>query len=116
MRQRIRVALPFCHVRLKTPKPLPAAYPSELKTLGDHLRKHRLNLGLYQKDVARILAVNTATIYNWENNYSQPAIKSIPRIIKFLGCDPLPKIHEGLPGCLKALRRKLGLSQNQLLQ
>jgi len=26
------------------------AYPNELKTLGDHLRKRRLDLGLFQKD------------------------------------------------------------------
>ena len=36
-------ALPFCHVRLSGPKPLPKAYPKHLKTLGDHIRKRRLD-------------------------------------------------------------------------
>ena len=35
---------------LKSPKP--GLYPRELKSLGDHLRKHRLDLGLSQKEVA----------------------------------------------------------------
>src|SRR5712691_8111311 len=46
-------ALPFCHVRLQAQKPLAAAYPRELWTLGDRVRKRRLDLGLRQKDVAR---------------------------------------------------------------
>lgn len=53
----VLVALPFCNIRLRDQKPLPHAYPAESKTLGDHLRKKRLDLGLFQKDVARILGV-----------------------------------------------------------
>ena len=65
----VTLALPFCHVRLKSPKPHPnSRYPKELNTLGDHLRKRRLDLDLVQKDVNRILGVDKTTITNWENN------------------------------------------------
>ena len=63
------VALPFCHVRLTARKPSPAAYPKEMKTLGDHLRKRRLDLGLLQREVADRLGVTKDTIHNWESNH-----------------------------------------------
>jgi transcriptional regulator with XRE-family HTH domain len=82
-------ALPFCHISLKGQKPLPKAYPQELKTLGDHLRKRRLDLKLLQRQVALVLGVDEATIWNWENNRSSPKLRCIPTIIKFLGYVPL---------------------------
>ena len=61
-------ALPFCHLVLKGQKPLPRAYPRELKSLGEHLRKRRLDLKLLQKEVAQKLGVDEASVWNWENN------------------------------------------------
>ncbi len=90
-----RVALPFCHITLKTQKPLPSAYPQTLKTLGDHLRKRRFDLDLLQKEVAQKIGVGESTIYNWENNLTKPALRYIPKIVKFLGYesyDP-PTMH-----------------------
>jgi len=85
-----------------------------LKTLGDHLRKKRLELGLLQKDVAKILGVSQDTIYNWENNRTSPSLRSIPKIIEFLGY--IPYDIQGLsPGEeLRLLRKCLGLSQEKL--
>ncbi|MHB1456746.1 MAG: helix-turn-helix domain-containing protein [Armatimonadota bacterium] len=83
-----RVALPFCHINLTAQKPVSAAYPLELKTIGDHLRKHRLDLELFQRDVAERLGADTTSVYNWENNIKSPAIRFIPRIIRFLGHSP----------------------------
>jgi hypothetical protein len=48
----LMVALPFCHVQLTARKQLLPAYPHELRTLGDHLRKPRIDLGLLQSNVA----------------------------------------------------------------
>lgn len=62
------VALPFCKIELKAPKPPPAGYPKILKTLGDHIRKKRLDLGLLQKDVAKIIGTTESTIWNREND------------------------------------------------
>jgi hypothetical protein len=45
--------LPFCKIVLKAKKPASALYPKKLNTLGDHLRRKRLDLKLFQKEVAR---------------------------------------------------------------
>jgi len=80
-------------VTLKAKKPLSSSYPKKLKTLGDHLRKKRLDLKLLQKEVAKRIGVNETTIWNWENNCSSPSLSYIPKIIKFLGY---------VPDCIKA--------------
>ncbi|HKZ19445.1 MAG TPA: helix-turn-helix transcriptional regulator [Acidimicrobiia bacterium] len=66
-------------------KPLPEAYPRELLTLGDRLRKRRLDLGLLQKDVAQQLGVSKDTVRNWEANRTQPGRLFLLRIAEFLG-------------------------------
>jgi DNA-binding XRE family transcriptional regulator len=83
-----RVALPCCHITLKAQKPLQCAYPQTLKTLGDHLRKRRLDLKLLQKVVAQKIGVGETSIYNWENNLTKPALRFIPKIVEFLGYVP----------------------------
>ena len=40
--------------------------PNEPKTLGERLKKRRLELHLFQKDVAKLIGTDTATIQNWE--------------------------------------------------
>lgn len=68
-----------------TQRPINTAYPEKLNFLGDHIRKQRLDLGLMQKDVAEILQVKKATIWNWENNRAEPDILHYPFIMDFLG-------------------------------
>jgi hypothetical protein len=67
-----RVPLPFSHLAFSARKPLPAAYPRGLSTLGDHLRKRRLDLGLLQREVADKLGVDEMTTCNWEINRTSP--------------------------------------------
>ncbi len=111
-------ALPFCEIILKAPKPSSFPYPKRLKTLGDHLRKRRLDLKLQQKEVAKKLDVSEATIYNWENNHTSSSLYSIPKIIKFLGYIPnfIPdNASAKTPGeKIVASRRLLGLTQKEL--
>ena len=64
------------------------AYPEHVTTLGDHIRKRRLDLGLHQKDIAVVVNATTPTITNWEKNRCDPALRVIPKIIKFLGYNP----------------------------
>lgn len=59
-------------------------------TLGDHLRRRRFELGLYQKDVAIQIGVTTSTIWNWENNWSSITLNCMPKVIEFLGYNPSP--------------------------
>ena len=107
-------ALPFCHITLKGQKPPPKAYPQELKTLGDHLRKRRLDLKLLQRQVALTLGVEEATIWNWENNYSSPKLHYIPRIIQFLGYVPFNNQAKTLGERIVNYRRLSGITQKEL--
>jgi DNA-binding XRE family transcriptional regulator len=63
-------------------------YPELPKKIGEHIRKHRMDLKLFQEDVANIIGVSECTVYNWEKRGHEPEIKHIPKIIKFLGYVP----------------------------
>jgi transcriptional regulator with XRE-family HTH domain len=105
--------LPFCHLVLTASKLQSSDYPSQLNTLGDHIRKRRLDLGLYQKDVAKRLGVDENTIWRWERNESNPMVHHIPAIIRFLGYSPLPE-PESLRDKLILRRKLLGVSQEAM--
>ena len=110
----LRVALPSCHIQLTGRKPLPPAYPRQLNTLGDHVRKRRLDLGLLQREAADKLGVDAMTICNWEINRTSPQLRLIPRIITFLGYVPYDTQPETLGKRIIAYRRLMGLSQKEL--
>lgn len=80
--------MPFCHLKLNALKPKASAYPKELKTWGDHIRAHRLDLGLYQEEVAARIGTTEQTITNWELNHTTPEVRFVPNIIGFLGYAP----------------------------
>jgi len=44
-------------------------YPANPKTIGEHIRKRRMDLGLMQREVAKIIGVTESTIWNWENGW-----------------------------------------------
>lgn len=83
-----------CHITLTGKKPRNPAYPKELKTIGDHIRKVRLDRKLLQKEVATLLNVCEDTITGWENGRTQPMIHCMPKIIDFLGYQPMEKNEE----------------------
>ena len=92
-------------------RPKPPEYPKELRTLGDHIRARRLDLGLDQIETARCLGVNAWTVLNWEKHYTVPHVWAYPAIMDFLGYCPvqypksvgerirLHRIHRGLTIC-----------------
>ena len=49
------------------------------------LKAARINTGLGQKDVARILGVSNKTISSWENGYTFPPADKINAICKLYG-------------------------------
>ena len=108
------LVLPFCHLTLKAKKPFPPGYPQILKTLGDHLRKRRLDLKLLQKEVAERIGVDKITIYYWENNRVKPSLTFIPKIIGFLGYIPFNKTFNSLGEQIITYRRLYGLTQKKL--
>jgi len=107
-------ALPFCHVSIKGERPLPKAYPKELKTIGDHIRKKRLDLKLHQYEIAPLIGVNKTTIFNWERNYSSPELRHIPKVIKFLGYIPFEKEPKALGEKIVYYRHLAGMTQKEL--
>ena len=84
----------------------------EPRTVGDHMRKRRCELGLSQKEVALRLGWSWRTVFNWENGKTTPAVKSIPAIIEFLGYDPFPH-PASLSDRLAAVRRAKGWTIKQ---
>ncbi len=106
--------MPFCHILLTARKPPPPSYPRELRSLGDHLGKRRLDLGMFQKEVAGRLQVDEATICNWETNRTSPQLRFIPRIIAFFGYCPYCPQSEQLGKRIISHRSTLGPSQLDL--
>src|ERR1700730_12486629 len=54
--------LPIRRLSLRVPLPRPA-YPTEPRTIGEHLKRRRLDLGLTQREAADALSANVATLY-----------------------------------------------------
>jgi transcriptional regulator with XRE-family HTH domain len=93
---------------LKADSPPRAGIPRSIEKIGDHLRRTRIERGLEQHQVARILRVTDSTVWNWENHRSSPPVPQCRRVIEFLGYDPFP-----IPGTfsekLVSFRRLKGL-------
>jgi transcriptional regulator with XRE-family HTH domain len=101
-------------VTLKTERPVSHAYPKFLITLGDHLRKRRLDLKLLQKEVAQKVGASETSIYNWENNRSTPSLCFLPKVIDFLDYTPYNTKTGSLGVRIKNYRKLLGLNQKKL--
>ncbi|NCP03599.1 MAG: helix-turn-helix domain-containing protein [Deltaproteobacteria bacterium] len=92
---------------------IPIELTKEPVTLGGHLRRRRFALGLYQKDVAAQIGVTTSTIWNWENGWSSITLGYMPKVIEFLGYNPIP-CPEDLIQRLAWYKRVKGLTLEQL--
>jgi transcriptional regulator with XRE-family HTH domain len=97
---------------LPRPKELPKGYPVTLSTIGDHIRKKRLDLGLTQIEVAEIIGVQEGTLWNWEHG-TEPELVHMPKIIEFLGYVPF-ECPEDPIGKLRYYKRVNGLSYERL--
>ena len=76
--------MPFCHFKIKAEKPKDSRYPTKITTLRDRIRATRLDLGLRQKDVAKLLGVTEDSFCYWENGRTEPSIESVEQIRDFL--------------------------------
>ena len=86
------IAFPFCEVRLRAAL-LPEGYPERLETVGDHVRKRRLDLGLSQEAAGERMDVSKGSVYCWEKTGREPSIRTWPKVIAFLGyCPTLSKV------------------------
>jgi transcriptional regulator with XRE-family HTH domain len=65
-------------------------YPASPKSLGEHLRKKRLDLSMSMPQLAKLLGVGMTktAVEKWEKNINYPTPPNRIRIIEFLGFDP----------------------------
>lgn len=106
-------ALPSCHWLLRGSKPRGKNYPQTPKSLGDHLKRCRLDLGLRQEDVAAQIRVTAETICHWELGQHEPPVRLIPAIHTFLGFCPINPAWT-LGERLRAAREARGLSRRRV--
>jgi DNA-binding XRE family transcriptional regulator len=105
--------LPNRQIALRSQRPKELGYPANPQTLGEHLKKRRIDLALFQKDVAQRIGASVASVWLWENNQAQPEVKWTPAIIAFLGYNPR-RADETIGGRLIEFRVTRGWSQKQL--
>lgn len=106
------VALPFCDLQFTAPIP-PPGYPENLVTLGEHLRKTRLDRGMTQREVASCVSATDETVRNWELGRTEPEARHVPPILDFLGYDPRP-VGQNLGERVRREREGVGLTQREL--
>jgi transcriptional regulator with XRE-family HTH domain len=58
------------------------------KTIGEHLKKRRLELNWGQQQVAEVTGYTWLSVSNWERGVNRPTNKAMIPIIAFLGYDP----------------------------
>jgi transcriptional regulator with XRE-family HTH domain len=108
--------MPFGNIQLRAQKPMDSAYPKNLVSLGDHVRKRRLDLKLLQKEAAELMDVDMQTVVNWETNTHAPATHQIPKIIDFIGYVPYSKDFTDFKEKLLYYRKLSGLTQKKLAE
>ena len=112
-------ALTRCHFGIIGSKPLlhtitARPYPYYPKTLGDHLRKRRLDLNLTQKHLAEeILHTSTSNVRNWEANRRAVSLRFRRSVNEFIGLCPCD-LSLSFGRRLKVRREYLGLSLKRL--
>lgn len=90
-------------------KPLPGKYPQNPTTIGEHIRKKRIDSDLSQSQLAQVIGVSSDCITNWENNRSAPQISYYPRIRQFLGFDTIDFDETTFSGRLQSNRSRNGM-------
>ena len=88
--------------------------PQNLISIGDHIKKKRLEQQLTQLQLARLIGIEETSVYNWENNRSNPKIYLLPKITEFLGYVPFELPKETMGDKIKSYRKGHGLSQRKL--
>jgi len=83
--------LAICDIELIAKPPKPKGYPKKVKSLGDYLKRKRLNEKLSIEQVCYDLDILSSTLHRWENNKTKLRIESKYKIINYLGFTPIIK-------------------------
>ncbi|MEO8173112.1 MAG: hypothetical protein ABI581_08520 [Sediminibacterium sp.] len=78
------------------------------------MKKKRMDLGLYQSAVAKLLNVTEDCLYLWENERNKPRLYQYPAIIAFLGYYPFDHETATFGGKIKRYKYEHGLSNKKL--
>jgi transcriptional regulator with XRE-family HTH domain len=63
-------------------------YPTSPKTVGEMIRKRRLDLGLRQVDAAKMIGCDEMSVVNWEKGHRSPRVNHMAGVVEFLGFNP----------------------------
>ena len=105
--------LPICRLTLRASKPKDTDYPHDPITLGQHIKKRRMDLRLLQREIGAKIGVDACTVWNWENDRAEPEFRFLPAILDFLGYDPRTK-PTSIGGHLLAYRLARGWARPRL--
>ncbi|MDI1312154.1 helix-turn-helix transcriptional regulator, partial [Prosthecobacter sp.] len=113
--------LPFCFFDIRVSKEALKSFILRKKglfdqprTLGEHLRNRRLELGFRQEDVAVQLGTLREVYERWERDERTPVVSEWPGILSFLGYYPDPE--ETTANLVLKTRRYRGMDQKRLAQ
>lgn len=95
-------------------RPIAKGYPANPRTLGDQIRKRRLDLRLRLNEAASRLKVRSYTILIRESGETTPALKHIPANRRFLGAWTSGPDGGPLGRGVKGLCTALGLFHDRL--
>ncbi|HLP32820.1 MAG TPA: helix-turn-helix transcriptional regulator [Bacteroidia bacterium] len=95
-------------------KYLSKKYPFEPKSVGEYIKKRRIDLNLLQREVAVLIGVSEDCITYWENGRSTPQVQHAPAIISFLGCNPFERPEQTFGDRVWNYRYRHGLSHKKM--
>jgi len=107
----VRTFLPYSKI---VKKPQKQQYADNPQTLGEHIRKKRIEARQTQLEVSQIIGVDEETVYGWERGMYVPQVRSYPGVIAFLGYYPFMHETESIAGKLLQLRYCKGFSCKQM--
>lgn len=101
---------------------LEPTYPKNPKSIGEIIRKARMDKGLQTKELAQALEVSPDSVINWELRGRKPRYRHIGMLEKILGINlPVSLLYKGYPAKaetisqkIKRKRLELSLSQKEL--
>jgi DNA-binding XRE family transcriptional regulator len=76
--------LPISQVENTVKRPS-KGYPKEVVTVGDQIRKRRIDLKLFQREVGKMVGASKYEVCQWENNKIEVPKRLQSKITEFLG-------------------------------
>lgn len=96
---------------------MPWGYPQQPRTLGEQIRRRRMDHGLTQRILATRWGLQPETVASWERGLRNPSARQWPRVLELLGGDPDAGGGGGdLLARLESARRRLGATRREFAE